>query len=453
MLTRRRFLEQSLKGSSLIALNSMVPGFLASAARAASPGKDTILVVLEMTGGNDGLNTVVPYSDDLYYKARPTLGLNKNQLVRVNEHLGLNPGMQNFRQLLDKGQLAIVQGVGYPNPSRSHFDSMDIWQSADPKGVIGTGWLGRTASTIKVAEGQIPGIQVSTDKLPLALQGSARAVTSINPKKPYDLNLGGRPEKFQDQGIAAPIAVATAPPEGPKPGGPPKEKSAEEKHRDARRQLVQELAQASPASDRSMLQFVQRSALQTYTTIDRLREITRPTGQDQYSFYYGEVGQRFGELSRDLNLVARMIQSGFGTRIYYVSINGFDTHYDQKQQHQQLLTEIANAVSGFFNQLQGAGNGERVLLMTFSEFGRRVDENGSKGTDHGAASCLFVGGPGVKGGVVGQHPSLKDLGDGDLKFNTDFRRVYATLLDGWLGCKSVEVLGDKFEPLPLLKKA
>ena len=156
MLTRRRFLERSLKGSSLVALGPTVPGFLAASARAAEPGKDTILVVVEMTGGNDGLNTVVPYADDLYHAARPTLRLSKEQVVRVDDHVGLNPGMRSFEKLFADGRLAIVQGVGYPNPDRSHFESMDIWQTADPARKVGGGWLGRSLDAVRVAAGPDP---------------------------------------------------------------------------------------------------------------------------------------------------------------------------------------------------------------------------------------------------------------------------------------------------------
>jgi uncharacterized protein (DUF1501 family) len=156
-------------------------------------------------------------------------------------------------------------------------------------------------------------------------------------------------------------------------------------------------------------------------------------------------------LFQKLNLVAQLIQRGFGTRVFYLSLDGFDTHSQQGDEHQRLLGELANSVNNFFTQLQSGGHDKRVLVMTFSEFGRRVDENSSRGTDHGAASCMFVVGPGVKGGPIGKHPSLSDLGDGDLKHHTDFRRVYATLLDKWLGCDSRVVLGDKFEHLDFVK--
>ena len=411
MFTRRQFLTHTLKGSSLVALSAVVPQFVARTARAAVPGKDNILVVLEMTGGNDGLNTVIPYADDLYYKARPTLHQTKDVVLRLDDHVGLHSGMRGFRPLWEKGQLAVLQGVGYPNPQRSHFEAMDIWQSADPKGTVRTGWLGRAAVEIDNRAGGVPILHVGRRDLPLAVTGApGGGAVSVNDKNSFRLEMAGK-----------------------------------EIQKEARRRLLADLAAPTGKTGESDLtSFVQRRQVQTLTAIENLRELLEGP----------KAIPRFGNgLSQKLQLIAGLIARGFGTRLFYVSLDGFDTHAGQAPAHQRLLADLADSVTNFFRTLKSTGHDTRVRLMTFSEFGRRVEENDSKGTDHGAASCLFVGGPGVKGGVVGQHPSLKDLGDGDLKFNTDFRRVYATLLDGWLGCKSVEVLGDKFEPLPLLKKA
>lgn len=442
MLTRRRFLERTLQGSSLVALGPTVPGFLASAAQAAEPGKDNILVVVEMTGGNDGLNTVIPYADDLYHAARPTLRIAKEQVVRVDDHVGLNPGMRSFEKLLSDGRLAIVQGVGYPNPDRSHFESMDIWQTADPKRKTGGGWLGRSLDSVQVPAGQIPGIHVGAQQLPLAMRGSATGVPTVHPNKPYDLDLTPElPGNFNGS-----ISIRR----GGQPGEP-----VIDPHQADRRALIEDLAKLSPARN-DLRQFVQRTSLQTYAAIEDLRKITNangPNGGPNPNNFQAGFRNGNGELASNLTLVGNMIAAGFGTRIFYLSIAGFDTHANQLQEHQQLLQQLADAVSGFFNQLGRSGQSKRVILMTFSEFGRRVQENGSRGTDHGAGSCLFVAGEGVKGGVVGPHPSLAadQLDAGDLRHHTDFRRVYASLLDGWLGCDSATVLGETFEPLPLLK--
>jgi uncharacterized protein (DUF1501 family) len=408
MLDRRQFLNRTLQTSSLIALGSVVPEFVAGTARAAAPGKDTILIVVELTGGNDGLSTVCPYADDLYHKARLTLAFKKEEVLRLDDHVGLNPSMSGLHQLHQQGQLAVVQGVGYPNPDRSHFEAMDIWQSADPKRSIKNGWLGRAAGDLGDRAGSLPIVHVGPTRLPLALQGAPGGAISINNNHPFRLELGG--------GLA-------------------------ERHK-ARRRLLEDLSQG-PADDSDLLGFVQRRQLQTLTSVDRLREVLQSTTNP---FPAGPGG-----LTQKLNLVSALIAKEFGTRIFYASLDGFDTHSSQAGTHNQLLAELGQGVQLFFQTLKSSGQDKRVLLMTFSEFGRRVQENGSKGTDHGAASCLFVAGPGIKGGVVGKHPSLSDLDSGDLKHHFDFRSVYATLLDTWLACDSKAVLGAKWDHVKALE--
>ncbi len=405
MFNRRQFLERSLKGATLLSLGTVVPRFVAETARAAEAGKDTILVVIEMSGGNDGLNTVIPYADDLYHKYRPTLRHTKDQVVRLDDHVGLHPAMGSFRQLWQQGQLAVVLGVGYPNSTRSHFEDMDVWQSADPRLRLKTGWIGRAGSDLQDRTGSVPIMHIGPNRLPLAVQGAPGGAISINNNHPYRLELGGGP-------------------------------AAQQK---ARRRLLEELSAPTGAGEEDLLAFVQRRQVQTLTTMERMEEALRVPNQGSPT----ALGQK-------LNLIAQLIQKGIGTRVYYASIDGFDTHAAQAQTHQRLLGELADAVTQFFNLLKPGGQDKRVRLMTFSEFGRRVQENGSKGTDHGAGSCLFIAGAGAKG-IVGQHPRLDDLDAGDLKPKIDFRRVYATLLDGWLGCDSRTVLGGRFEPLEALK--
>jgi uncharacterized protein (DUF1501 family) len=411
MFTRRQFLTHTLRGASLVALGSVVPQFVARTALAAAPGKDSVLVVVEMSGGNDGLNTVIPYADDLYHKARPTLRQTKDMVIRLDDHVGLHSGMQGFKPLWEQGQLAVVQGVGYPNPERSHFEAMDTWQLADPKHEKTAGWLGRTAVEILgEAGGGVPILHFGGERLPLALAGApGGGAVTVNDQNSFRLELGeGKADRQK-----------------------------------ARRRLVEDLsAPAQKKGEDDLLSFVQKRQVQTLTAVETLRELLegpkalpRPAGAG---------------LPAKLQLVAGLIAKGFGTRIFYVSINGFDTHADQAPAHQRLLGELADAVGGFFQALKKTGHDGRVRLMTFSEFGRRVDENGSHGTDHGAASCQFVAGPSVKGGVVGKHPSLSDLDVGDLKFHTDFRRVYAAQL-AWLGCDSKAVLGAKWEPVKELE--
>lgn len=397
MTTRRDF----LKTTSLIAFGSLVPQFIARTAKAADPGKDTILVVVELTGGNDGLNTVIPYADDLYHKARPTLRQTKNQVVRLDDHVGLHSGMQGLKPLWEAGQLAVVQGVGYPNPDRSHFEAMDIWHTADPKRAATTGWLGR-ATTAMVNQG-VPILHVGRGKAPLAAVGApGSGAVSVGDQNNFKLDFG----------------------------------SGNSDRQVARRKLLEDVATPTKNTDDDLLSFVQRRQVQTLTAVENLRALLE--GPNAVRTFGGGLQEKF-------QLIAGLIAKSFGTRIFYVTLDGFDTHANQGPAHQQLLSELANGIGQFFRELNDTGHAERVRLMTFSEFGRRVRENGSRGTDHGAASCLFVAGPSVKGGVVGKHPSLSDLDADDLKYHTDFRRVYATLLDTWLGCDSKTVLDAKWD--------
>jgi uncharacterized protein (DUF1501 family) len=414
MLNRRDFLARSLKTSTLLACAPAVPQFLANTAHAANDAKDTVLVVLELNGGNDGLNTVIPFGDDLYHKARPTLRIKKNSTIPINEHLGLHNALAGMQSLQTEGKLASVLGVGYPNPDRSHFESMDIWQSADPTRANRSGWLARGVPNLKDKKGSIPALQIGAEELPLALQGAAGGVVSLNQRVPYQLELGG------------------------------------DNRKDPRRKLLDSLASSdanAPGDD--LMSFVRRRQVQTYETIDKIREVLDANAKAEQ-----QNPRRFGgaELLGKMDLIAKLIKQGFGTRVFYVTLDGFDTHSRQADEHVKLLGELGQGIGHLFNELKADNHGERVALMTFSEFGRRVKENGSRGTDHGAGSCLFVAGPAVKGGPVGDHPKLDDLDSGDLRYPIDFRRVYATLLDQWLGIDSRAVLGGKFEHLPLLKK-
>ncbi len=404
MFTRRQFLTRTLRGASLVALGSVVPQFVARTARAAAPGKDNILVVVELTGGNDGLDTVIPYADDLYHNLRPTLRRTKDQVIRLDDQVGLHSGMQGLRPLWERGQLAVVQGIGYPNPERSHFEAMDIWQSADPKQATRTGWLGRATADMSNTTGGVPALHIGPSRLPLALAGApGGGAVTVNSQDSFRLDLGGGKEKQQQ----------------------------------TRRRLLEDVASpANKSGEEDLLGFVQRRQVQTLTAVETLRDLLEGPNA---------VPRQGTGLSQKLQLIAGLIARGFGTRVFYVNLDGFDTHANQGPTHTTLLGELAGAVGGFFDLLKKSGHDNRVRLMTFSEFGRRVQENGSKGTDHGAASCLFVAGPSVKGGVVGKHPSLAELDAGDLKYHTDFRRVYATQLDGWLECDSKAVLGEKWD--------
>ena len=402
-----------------------MPEFLANTARAADKDekkdkKDTILVVVEMTGGNDGLNTVAPFADDLYHKARPTLAFAKKEVQKLDDYHGLHPRMNEMKRLYDEKRLAVIQGVGYPNPDRSHFESMDIWQLADPKRAQVSGWLARTIPSMSITDAGVPGMYLGVERLPVAMQGADGGVISLADRTSFRLQLSG--------------------------------------NQAGRKKLIEDLNDEKDAGKADLAAFVRKRQLQTYTSLQKIEEALQNAGTDGRGQTNEFVNGRFVRkdpndlktLGGKLGLIGRLIQKNLGTRLYYVQLSGFDTHSGQSDMHAQLLGELSGAVGNFFTAL--GEQSERVALMTYSEFGRRVKENGSRGTDHGSGSCMFVAGSQVVGGLVGKHPSLSDLTDGDIKYHTDFRRVYATLLDDWLGVDSKGVLEEQYEKLPLIDR-
>jgi uncharacterized protein (DUF1501 family) len=296
---------------------------------------------------------------------------------------------------------------------------MDIWQLADPGRAQTNGWLGRTIPAMRAREAGVPGMFVGQDRLPVALQGADGGVISLADRATFRLQLTGNPTP--------------------------------------RKKLIEDL-NTDDAAKADLASFVRKRQIQTYTSLQKIEEALQgtedPNGR-RTEFVNGRPvvkdANDLTSLTGKLGLISRLIQKGLGTRIYYASIPGFDTHSGQADAHAGLLAEVSQSIGQFFNRLSGE-HGDRVVLITYSEFGRRVKENGSRGTDHGAASCMFVAGPKVVGGLVGKHPKLDDLTDGDLKYHTDFRQVYATLLDNWLGVESRGVLGEKFATLPLVDK-
>lgn len=403
MTTRREFLKQ-FGAASLVSLGAAPPSFLARAAAATEAKPDErILVLVQLAGGNDGLNTVVPYGRDEYYKARPGIAIDRGAVLKLNDELGLHPAMEGFRKLFDEGWLSIIQGVGYPNPDRSHFRSMDIWQTAKPeKEDLSSGWLGRALdSTVEQHVGKVPGLAFGTDKLPLSLVASKINVPTVRDVKSYQLQLG------------------------------PGSEAALKAHKQALERIASH--EATAGSD---LDFLRRTARTAWSSAEKLKQIA--------ASYKPAVPYPGNGLGQKLRTVAEIISGDLGTRMFFVNLDGFDTHSQQANAHQALLAELSSAITAFVGDLKGHGQADRVLVATFSEFGRRVAENGSLGTDHGAASQMFVISSKCKGGVIGTHPSLTDLDDGDLKFHTDFRSVYATLLDRWLNIPSEPVLGGAF---------
>jgi len=405
--SRRKFLATLAGGSAVISLSGRVPHFLAQAAAAESAsGKDTILVVVQLTGGNDGLNTVVPYNHDEYRKARPKLAIPAKDVLKINDAIGLHPSARGLSDLLDGGKLAIVQGVGYASPNRSHFESMDIWHTCLRKGnPRTTGWLGRFLDTShQSADVDAPAIHVGFEKQPLALAAENVHASSF-----------GSPESFRLQD-----------------GG-------SRQFRDAVRALTNGEQQPSDP----LLGFLQSSTTSALTTSERIAEVLRD--------YQTPVTYPDSDFATRLKTVAQLIDAGLKTRIYYVELDGFDTHSQQAAAHAALLQQFSGAVRAFIEDIEHHGHGDRTLVMSFSEFGRRVAENASEGTDHGAAAPMFLAGSRVRVGLAGDHPSFDDLEDGDLKFHTDFRQVYATVLQHWLGWPSTTILGGEFQSIDLFK--
>jgi uncharacterized protein (DUF1501 family) len=407
--TRRDFLRFSLAGSSMVALTGAIPNFLgrtaAQAPQAQTAGaRDTILVVVQLTGGNDGLNTVIPFNDPDYIRLRPTL--KQTNTLRVNDHIGLHPSMTGLHSLLQDNALCIVQGVGYPNPSQSHFRSMDIWHAASTAESLNEGWIGKALRHVPATASFH--LANSNEAAPLALTGAPARVPSIATLDDFQLRL----------------QAASGP--------------------DRRRQRELLEISARPATNTpSLLDFVQRTAVQTYASSQRLAQI----GRD----YEPRVPYPATALGNHLKLAAQLIDAGLGARLFYVTLDGFDTHAGQAPVHANLLRDVSDGITAFYRDMAARGQRDRLLIMTFSEFGRRGPENGSRGTDHGSGAPMLLVGGRVRSGLVGAHPSLTNLQAGNLPHAIDFRQVYATVLDQWLGVPSRQVLGQAFDPVEILR--
>ncbi len=386
-----------LRSTGLVTTSLLVPRFLHGMGTAPSANARK-LVVVQLTGGNDGLNTVVPFRDDAYYRARPKLAIARELALPLTDELGLNPGMKELRALYDAGHMAIINGVGYPQPDRSHFRSMDIWHTASgSEQFLDTGWLGRYMDVRKSVPHEVVEFGGT---LSLANKGDTVKAIAIND-----------PGRF---------------------------------YQATREPYFARLASAQHAHQHQQLGYLYRTMTETYRSAGYIQEHLRPRSTS--------VTFPKGDLSKQLRHVSAFIQSGMETSVYYTSIAGFDTHVNQEGKHEKLLTEVSVAIGAFMDDIKAAGRADEVLIMVFSEFGRRVKENASNGTDHGTASSVFLIGQGLKKpGVFNGLPSLDSLDDnGDLKFSVDFRRVYATVLDRWLGADTGHVLSGRFENLHVL---
>jgi uncharacterized protein (DUF1501 family) len=407
MLSRRKFMQHS---SSLISLSPLVPTMLCRAAQAVALETDAkVLVVIQLDGGNDGINTVVPYGDDGYAKARIKLRLETRELHKLNDLVALHPQMRSAKSLFDDGRLAIVQGMGYPNPDRSHFRSMRIWQTASMEDDVHNayGWLGQAldGNAAQRASGEAAAIYVGEDQTPVALWGRRSAATALS--KIDDLTLQGN----VDQHKLSATSMESAPP-----------------------------------ADDSTRQFVTRQVVSAFAAAEQFRQHEMAHQQDRAVKYPDST------LGSRLELVSRLLKSGSQARVFYTSQGGYDTHASQLPTHAKLLGELSSSLKSFLDDLKEAGLEDRVLVLAFSEFGRRVEENDSQGTDHGTAGPVFLAGSRVIPGLHGKTPSLADREAGDIKSSIDFRDLYSTILDQWLRLRRPGSLTN-FKALPILRSA
>ncbi|WP_374166199.1 DUF1501 domain-containing protein [Arcticibacter sp. MXS-1] len=398
-MKRREFLKNSILASGSILVPAFLKPFEAYSEEQSQGLKN--LVVIQLSGGNDGLNTVVPYGLDGYYQMRKSIALAPRDVIRLDDLQGLNPNMEALREIYDQGWMTILNSVGYPNPDRSHFRSMDIWQTASKADeYLTSGWLGRYLdSNCQVCREPWSAIEVD-DSLSLALKGKSKKGIAV--REPAKLLNNTREPFFSEV------------------------TRAHDEH-----------------LNEDNLGYLYKTMIETSSSAAYIQQTSRT--------YQNKVSYPQTAFANQLKLVSRFINSGLNTRVYYVSLSGFDTHTGQVEQQGRLLRQYSEGLSTFLKELKLTGKLDDTLVLTFSEFGRRVEQNGSNGTDHGTANNLFVfGGSLKKQGIFNDVPDLTDLDNGDLKYKIDFRSVYATVLDKWLGVSNRVVLNRNFSNLDFL---
>jgi uncharacterized protein (DUF1501 family) len=400
-----------MRAGGMIAIGLVAPRWLSGIAHAdilrqakgGKPQGDTVLVVLQLNGGNDGLNTVVPYANKAYYDLRPTIGIKEADVLKISPDLGFHPGLTGLAELYQQGKVAVINNVGYPKPNRSHFKSMDIWQSASPDSAMRYGWVGRHFDQQLLTHQLNPvvALGLSTEK-PLALAGKNASI-------PCFASLADLKNMIADP--------------------------------DAERMLrdIQGM-DASVGSPTRAVQNANKSALDAISVLKTQVSKYEPKGK----YNNDSFGNGFKQ-------VAQIVATSPATRVVYFSAGGFDTHAKQPDSHMKLMKGLGDSLNAFQKEMEAIGKADKVLVVVFSEFGRRAHENASMGTDHGAAAPMFVIGSRVKGGLKGPLPDLVNLEGGDIRFTQDFRGVYATALDEWMGGDSAVVLGQKFDHLDLFK--
>lgn len=412
-LDRRTFLKSAVGSSALVSLASRPPAFLARAAAAADASRgegQTVLVVLQLSGGNDGLNTVVPADDDAYGRSRRTLRLSRREVLGIDDQLGFHPSLTGLARLYGEGKLSIVQGVGYAGSDRSHDVALRDWHTALPADSgCQTGWIGRTADEAQRAgTPALPCALVGGIARPLAIVGQRSIVPSLRSVEQLTLT---RPAASTAAESAAAAPLGDSP---------------------------------QPADENPLADYVRRCDAESRAGSRKVRDVLRAADS------VGEYPDF--PLGGELKAVAQLIRAELGIRLFFAElggggIGGFDNHANQRDNHAALLGQLSAAVTAFVDDLDGAGLLDRVQLMTFSEFGRTLSENGRRGTDHGAAQPVLLAGGRLRGGLIGAHPSLADLDADAPKPHTDFRRLYATVLEGWLGFDSRSILGARYESL------
>ena len=395
-ISRRKFIQTGTLASASLFLPNFLKGFEYRPAAARNGNK--ILIVIQLSGGNDGLNTVIPYRNDIYYKSRPSLSIKKENVLTITDEAGLNPALKGLKQLCDDGRLCIINGVGYPSPNRSHFRSMDIWQSGSRSDeIITSGWLGRYldgAAAIGATHNSLA-IEVD-DTLSLAMKGEEKSAIAVR-----DINLFHK--------------AATTP-------------------------YFQKIASHADEHDEKLAGYLYKTLRETSSAADYLFAQNKLIAAPR-SYPDTPIGKR-------LKTIGTLINSNCETQVYYVSHGSFDTHVGQADRQAKLFTQLDDSLTALVSDLKANNRLDDVLIMTFSEFGRRVAQNGSNGTDHGTASSMFfIGGNLKKLGLYNPIPDLADLDEGDLKYSIDFKEVYATVLNNWLSVEPGEIVGKKYKPM------
>lgn len=419
-MNRRDF----LKHSTLAAGSLLIPSFLKPLEAMSAPQMSghRNLVIIQLSGGNDGLNTVVPYAMDEYYRHRQTIALPKDKLIRLNDTQGLHPAMAALREVYDQGQMGILNSVGYPNPNRSHFRSMDIWQSgSDASEYLSTGWIGRYLDAS--CPGSAESARAAKSAGSAADAGADAASASVTPYTALEvddtLSLALKGERFNGMAV----------------------KNADQLHRNTRDPFFRGLLDNQPEHlNEDNLGYLYKTMAQTRSSAQYIQETSK--------IYKSKAQYPGGGFASQLKTVAQFICSGLQTRVYYVSLSGFDTHTGQLDQQHRLLLRYSEAMAAFIKELKDNDRLKDTLVMTFSEFGRRVGQNASNGTDHGTANNVFLfGGSLRQSGVLNAAPDLSKLDNGDLKYRIDFREVYATVLEKWLQTDNMKVLGRRYKGL------